>query len=77
MIDLNNPILTDEAKEEIDGILSAPLDVTDRSINNLVGIIYEQDLTEFQGDTRFQSFFAPFKRIEEKEHEFYEKEVNN
>ena len=77
IIDLNNPILTDEAKEEMDGILSAPLDVTDRSINNLVGIIYEQDLTEFQGDTRFQSFFAPFKRIEEKEHEFYEKEVNN
>ena len=75
IIDLKNPLLTDEAKEDMDGILNAPLDVSDRSIKNLVQIIYDNDITDLKGDTQFASFFAPFRRIEEKEKEFYNSEM--
>ena len=72
IIDLKNPLLTDEAKDEMDGILNVPLDTTDRNTKNLLQIIYNNDLVELEGDTKFASFFAPFKRIEEKERENFE-----
>lgn len=71
IIDLNNPLLTDEAKDEMDSILNVSLDPSDRNTKNLLKIIYDNDLIELEGDTKFASFFAPFKRIEEKEKEFY------
>ena len=77
IIDLNNPLLTDEAKDEMDNMMNVPLDVTDRSVKNLLDIIYDNDLTEFNGDTRFATFFAPFKRIEEKEKQFYMAETQS
>lgn len=77
IIDLNNPLLTDEAKDEMDNMMNVPLDVTDRSVKNLLDIIYNNDLTELNGDTRFATFFAPFKRIEEKEKQFYAVETQS
>ena len=77
IIDLKNPLLTDGAKEEMDGILNAPLDISDRNAKNLLRIIYDNDLTEIKGDTKFASFFAPFKRIEEKEKKFYKSEMEH
>lgn len=73
IIDLNNPLLTDEAKDEMDNTMNVPLDMSDRNAKNLIKIIYDNKLEEIQGDTKFASFFAPFKRIEEKEREFFEK----
>ena len=73
IIDLNNPLLTDEAKDEMDNMMNVPLDMSDRNAKNLIKIIYDNKLEEIQGDTKFASFFAPFKRIEEKEREFFEK----
>ena len=77
IIDLNNPLLTDEAKDEMDNMMNVPLDVTDRNVKNLLDVIYDNDLTEFNGDTRFATFFAPFKRIEEKEKQFYAVETKS
>lgn len=75
IIDLKNPILTDEAKDEMDGIMNAPLDVTDRNSKNLLKIVYDNDMIEIEGDTKFASFFSPFKRIEEKEKVFFDLEA--
>lgn len=75
IIDLNNPLLTDEAKDEMDNMMNVPLDMSDRNAKNLIKIIYDNKLEEIQGDTKFASFFAPFKRIEEKEKEFFDKNL--
>ena len=75
IIDLSNPLLTDEAKDEMDNMMNVPLDMSDRNAKNLIKIIYDNKLEEIQGDTKFASFFAPFKRIEEKEKEFFDKNL--
>jgi 5'-3' exonuclease len=76
LVNLHKPILTDEAKEEADGLIEAPLDMEDRNIANLVGIIEREKVEELMGDTRFASFFAPFKRIIGIEDDFYRKSLS-
>jgi len=71
IVDLTNPIITDEAKAEMDGILDMPLDTTDRSLKNLIKLLYEGGIEELYGDTKCATFFAPFKRIMDKENERY------
>lgn len=75
IIDLKNPIITDEMKEEMDGMLDSPLDITDRNFKNLVTLINEDKIDELMGDTKFASFFAPFKTIMEKEIKFYKENM--
>lgn len=70
LVDLKNPIITDEMKEEMDGQLESPLDMEDRSFTNLVKLINEDKIPDLMGDTKFSSFFAPFNRIYKKEQEF-------
>lgn len=77
IIDLKCPILTEDAKEEMDSQLNTPLDVTDRSYKNLVKLVNEDKIPELFGDTKFASFFSSFKRIEEKENEFYKLSINS
>ena len=77
IIDLNNPLLTDEAKEEMDNIMNSPLDVDDRNTKNLIKIIYDNKIEEVMGDTKFASFFSSFNRIRDKEKENYDKWKNN
>ena len=67
IIDLRNPLLTDEAREVMDSMRYAPIDPDGRSFKNLYGYIVEDGIDELSGDTRFSSFFSVFKRIEEKE----------
>ena len=75
IINLKKPLMTNDAIEEMEGILEAPLDMEDRSVKNLITLIYENGIDDLMGDTKFASFFAPFKRIQEKEQEFFEKET--
>lgn len=77
IIDLSEPLMTDSAIEEMDGILDTPLDITDRSYKNLVKLVEEDKIPDLIGDTKFAVFFSPFKRIEEMEHNFYDKETKS
>ena len=77
IIDLSNPLMTDGAIEEMEGILGNPLDVTERKYKNLIKLIEEDKIPDLMGDTKFAVFFSPFKRIEEMEHKFYEKEIES
>lgn len=70
LVDLKNPIITDEMKEEMDGQLESPLDMEDRNFTNLVKLINEDKIPDLMSDTKFSSFFAPFNRIYKKELEF-------
>ena len=73
LVDLKNPIITDEMKEEMDGQLDSPLDMEDRSFKNLVVLINEDKIPDLISDTKFSSFFSPFNRIYKKEEEYYKK----
>lgn len=67
IIDLKHPLLSDEAKNIIDSMMYAPQDPDGRSFANLYSYILEDGITDLVGDTKFASFFSPFKKLEEKE----------
>lgn len=73
IINLKEPLLTDGAKEEMDGIINSSLDPEGRSFANLYQEILNDGIIELSGDTKFASFFSPFKKIEEKEQKLYKK----
>ena len=67
IIDLNNPLLSDEAKEEMDNMMYAPMDPEDRSFGNLYKLLNEDGVEELMGETNFATFFNIFSRIVNKE----------
>ena len=72
IIDLKHPILSDEAKETMDAMMYAPQDPEGRSFGNLYQYITEDKIEDFMGDTKFASFFAPFKSFAQREIKRYE-----
>lgn len=77
IINLKHPLLTDDAKNEMDNMMYAPQDPEGRSFGNLYRMIEEDGIVEFNGDTKFASFFNLFKRLSEKEIKRYNEECNN
>ena len=75
IIDLKNPLLTKECEKEMCDMIHAPLDPEGRSVSNLYKIILDNKIEDLMGDTRFASFFAPFKKIEAQERKFFSDNV--
>lgn len=67
VIDLKNPLMTDEAKELMDAIMYAPMDSEDRSLENLYNIILKYNIEKLKDSTTFGNFFNEFVTIMEKE----------
>ena len=68
VIDLKNPILSDEAEEIMDSMMHAPLDEEGRSLSNLYRILVnENGIDEFKDENRFSSFFYEYKLLIDKE----------
>jgi 5'-3' exonuclease len=67
IINLSNPLLTDEAKEEMDNTMYAPMDPEDRSFTNLYNYIISDNITDLKTPDKFSSFFSTFKSLTEKE----------
>lgn len=67
LIDLSKPLLTESARKEIAEMMYTPMDPTDRSFENLYKMIEDDDITELRGQSRFASFFEPFKILADKE----------
>lgn len=76
IIDLKHPLLSKEAKEEMDAMMYAPQDPEGRSFKNLYQYILDDGIEELDGDTRFTSFFRVFKEFANREIERYEKSKN-
>ena len=72
IINLSNPLLTNEAKEEMDNTMYAPLDPDGRSLSNLYQYILDDDITDLKNNDRFSSFFSTFKPLINKEITRYE-----
>lgn len=68
VIDLKNPILSDEAEEIMDSMMHASLDEEGRSLSNLYRILVnENGIDEFKDENRFSSFFYEYKLLIDRE----------
>ena len=77
IINLKKPLLSDEAKNEIDNTMYAPQDIEGRSFENLFTLINDIGITKLMGETNFASFFVPFKTYVEKEKKYYNEWAEN
>ena len=73
IIDLSEPLLTDEAKKELDDVLYAPIDTSDRSLKNVYKIVEQNKMYEITNETKFGNAFAPYNRIQMMENKRFEK----
>ena len=67
IIDLKKPLMTDEAKDLLESIMYAPIDPTDRNMENLYNIIIEYNIDKLKDPTTFGNFFSEFMYIIDKE----------
>ncbi len=63
IIDLSNPLLTDEAKKGLDEEFYGIMDTSDREIKNVYNIIREYEMTELMDENKFSKTFSPYERI--------------
>ena len=63
IIDLSVPLVTDDAREELDESMYTPIDTSDRDIKNVYRIITENGMHDMVDETRFGDILAPYSRI--------------
>ena len=63
IIDLSEPLLTDEAIEIMNNELYAPIDTSELSIKNAYDIIKDNNINEILDETKFGNILEPFDRI--------------
>lgn len=63
IIDLSEPMITEEAKEELSEILYAPIDTSDRDIKNVYKIIRDNDMSRLLDEEKFSNVFSSYDRI--------------
>ena len=73
IINLSNPLLTKEAKEDMDDLMHVPLDPSDRDFKNVYNIIIENKFNEFFNENIFSTFFSTFNGLIENEKKFFKK----
>lgn len=70
IIDLSEPLITDETKEDMDILMTTPLDAEDRDYNHIYNIIIENSMEELLTESKFGSFFSPFNKIIDNEKKY-------
>lgn len=73
IINLKEPILSDDAKEMIDNLIHMPIDSDGRSMSNLYKMIIRDDINEIIDKDRFSNFFSTFNKTIEMEKKFLDK----
>jgi len=63
IIDLSVPLLTEEAKKELNEVLYAPIDTDDRDLKNAYNIINENKMYDLIDEEKFGNTLAPYSRI--------------
>lgn len=77
IIDLTEPLLTDEAVELIEGVSYAPLDPEGRDFQNVYKIVTENTMTDWVPVDKFTNFFHSFNPLMEMEKKFFNSEMKN
>lgn len=63
IIDLSEPLLTNEAIDTMNNELYAPIDTSELSIKNAYDIIKDNNINEILDETKFGNILEPFDRI--------------
>lgn len=63
IIDLSEPLLTEDARKELDNTAYEVIDTTDRSTKNVYRIIEEHKMYEMLDEKKFGDILAPYSRI--------------
>lgn len=71
IIDLSEPLLTDEAIQELENTMYAPIDPEGRDIKNVYGIIQENGMNDLLDESKFGSLFGAFERIITNEKKYF------
>lgn len=75
IIDLSDPLMTDEAKELLDSMMHAPLDPEGRSMENLYEILVKNGVDEYRDPNRFAGFFVQFEHLMNQEKQKSSQEI--
>ena len=59
--------MSDEAKELLESIMYAPIDPTDRNMENLYNLILKYNIDMLKDATKFGNFFSEFEYLIDKE----------
>ena len=73
LINLSNPLLTEEARDELSSMMHAPLDPEGRDLSNLYRIINENGITELITEDKFSDFFSSFYKLIDNEKKYLKK----
>jgi hypothetical protein len=69
IIDLGNPLVTDEAKELVEEVYKESIDPTDRGYKNLMKMMMDDGLFKYlpKDDNAWVNFLKPFLKLTRKE----------
>lgn len=73
IINLKEPLLTQDAIQMIDDMAYIPMDGDGRSMANLYKMIIRDDINEVTDNDRFATFFSTFNKVIDNEKIFYKK----
>ena len=63
IIDLSEPLLTDEAADDMESTMHCPMDTSDRDIRNVYKMIESNGMYDLLDEERFGDVFGPYGRI--------------
>lgn len=78
IIDLSEPLLTDEARKTMEDESYAPIDTSERNIKNVYKIVGDNKINDILDEEKFGNLLEPFSRIimmEERRFKDYEKQI--
>jgi 5'-3' exonuclease len=75
IVNLKKPILSKEAKMEMDDLMDSPISIDDRSMQNVAKIVEEHGIADFMGN-KFSGFFKPFMELANREKMFFKNFTN-
>ena len=67
LIDLSKPLLSAEAKDEIDAYMHKPINTDGRNFENLYQIVKEEKMEQLLQPSSFSSFFCEYQPLMDKE----------
>ena len=73
IIDLSEPLLTEEAIKTMDNEFYAPIDTSELSVKNVYEIIGENNMNDILDETKFGNLLGPFDKIQMMEKKRYER----
>lgn len=76
IIDLSEPMLTEDAKEELEDIMHAPLDPEGRDYKNLYQIVLDNKMDDITSENKFSTFFSDFNQLIENEKKYFKTSIS-